>query len=284
MQSIKKGGVSMAKRPSLGHQFWQVLESKKAMGESRHIAKIAAKEFGGKVEGIYSYKTYDAYKQASKTFCAWIKKEFPEVKYLDQIDKDHCAQYIKYREQSGCSAYTYSQDIAMINKVLNLGVTKEYCGVAKRSLNNITKNRTDNGFRTDTGAIETIIRGTGLRRNELVNLKVKDLLTGFNAVTGVMVSKGAKGGKFRIVEVRKEYQKPIYKLIESLESGSKVINEEIPKELQTHRLRSEYAQNMYKELIELGRNDPLQDLTDSMGHNRKSVLAYYGVKPKKIRA
>lgn len=268
----------MSKRPSLGHQFWQRLESKKCIGESRHQAKLDAKEKGGKVEGIYSYNTYGAYKQASKTFCAWVKNEFPEIKYLEQIDKDICAQYIKYREQNGCSAYTYSQDIAMLNKCLDVGITKEYCGVSKRSLNNITNNRSNNGFRTQSGAIESILRGTGLRRNELVKLKVENLLIDGNKVVGVRVKTGSKGGRPRDVEVRRNYQEPIYKLIEGLESNSKVISEEIPKELQTHRLRAEYAQNMYKELIGLGRNDPLQDLTQNMGHNRKGVLVHYGVK------
>lgn len=270
----------MARRQSLNHQLWQQLEKKKAIGESRHIAKLIAKEQGSKVDTIHSYKTYDAYKQASKTFSKWIKSEFPEVRNLSEIDKDMCALYIKYRSDQ-CSAYTYSQDIAMLNKLFGFGITKEYCGVDNRSLKNITKSRVDNGFRTNTEAIETIIRGTGLRRNELINLKTGDLIIGFESVTGVMVSKGAKGGKFRIVEVRKEYQKLIYNIIASLESGDNVINEQIPKKLQTHRLRSEYAQNMYRELVSLGRKNPLKDLTGYMGHNRVSVLSYYGVALKK---
>lgn len=267
----------MSKRASLGHQFWQRLEAKKCIGESRHQAKLDAKEQGGKVEGIYSYNTYAAYKQASKTFCSWVKKEFPEIKYLDQIDKDICAMYIRHRAEH-CSAYTYSQDIAMLNKCLDVGITKEFCGVSKRSLNNITNNRSNNGFRTQSGAIESILRGTGLRRNELAKLKVENLIIDENKVVGVRVKTGSKGGRPRDVEVRKEYQEHIYKLVEGLERDSKVINEQIPKELQTHRLRAEYAQNMYKELIELGRKDPAQDLTQSMGHNRKGVLAHYGVK------
>lgn len=267
----------MAKRPSLGHQFHEVLQSKRAFGESRHIAKIIAKEQGSKVNTIHSYKTYEAYKNSSKRFSKWIKSEYPNIRYINEINKNMCIKYIKYLEKSNYSAYTYSQSMAMISKVLDIQLTKKECGVSNRSLKNITNSRVDNGFRTESGAIETIIRGTGLRRNELVNLEVKDLLIGFGVVTGVIVSKGSKGGKFRIIEVRKEYQKPIYELIKDLESDSKVINEEIPKELQTHRLRSEYAKNMYKELIELGRNNPLKDLTESMGHNRISVLVHYGV-------
>ena len=267
----------MSKRPSLGHQFHQALESKKCIGESRHEAKAE----GTAHKGIYSYKTYDAYKNASKQFVKWLKSEFPEIKNISEIDRDMCKKYIKHREQSGCSAYTYSQDMAMISKTLDISLTKKECNVATRKLSNIKKNRTDNGFKTSSGAIESILRGTGLRRNELVNLKVKNLVIHDNKVVGVLVRKGAKGGKVREVQVLKEYQECIYKLVESLESDSKVINEQIPKELQAHRYRAEYAQNMYKELIELGREDPLQDLTENMGHNRKSVLVYYGVDMKK---
>lgn len=267
----------MSKRPSLGHQFHQALESKKCIGESRHEAKAE----GTAHKGIYSYKTYDAYKNASKQFVKWLKSEFPEIKHVSEIDRDICKKYIKHREQSGCSAYTYSQDMAMISKTLDISLTKKECNVATRKLSNIKKNRTDNGFRTSSGAIESILRGTGLRRNELINLKVKNLVVQGDRVVGVLVKKGSKGGKVREVQVRKEYQEHIYKLIEGLESHSKVINEEIPKELQAHRYRAEYAQSMYKELVALGRKDPLQDLTENMGHNRKSVLVYYGVDMKK---
>lgn len=267
----------MAKRPSLGHQFHQALESKKKIGQSRHKAK----EQGTAHEGIYSYKTYDAYKNSSKQFAKWIKSEFPQVKYLSEIDKEMCKKYIKHREQSGCSAYTYSQDMAMISKTLDISITKKECGVTTRKLSNIKKNRIDNGFRTGSGVIESILRGTGLRRNELVNLQVKNLIIENNKVVGVLVYKGAKGGKSRQVQVRKEYQECIYKAIEGLEGDSKVISEQIPRELQAHRYRAEYAQSMYKELVALGREDPLQDLTKNMGHNRKSVLVYYGVNPNK---
>ena len=68
--------------------------------------------------------------------------------------------------------------------------------------------------------------------------------------------------------------------IEDFNVNSYVITEKLPKQLQTHRLRAEYAQNMREELISLNREDPYKDLTQSMGHNRKSVLIYYGVKPK----
>ena len=229
--------------------MWQQLEKKKCMGKSRHEVKLQAKEQGKKVDGIYSYKTYDAYKQSSKTFIKWIKTEYPEIKNISDIDKDICALYIQNRAKQGVSAYTYSQDIAMLNKILNVKITKEYCGVAKRSLKNITKNRICNGYTTNSGKIETIIKGSGLRRNELVNLKIKDLIINNNSVVGILVSKGAKGDRPRKVKIRKEFQPLIYKLIENFDANSYVITEQIPKQLQTHRLRAEYAQNIIQSLF-----------------------------------
>lgn len=124
----------MARLPSLNHQMFQRLEDKKAIGQSRHLAKLEAKDQGGKVETIHSYKTYDAYKQSSKTFIKWLRQEFPEIKDINNIDKDIGAMYIQHRSKQGVSAYTYSQDIAMLNKTLSLGLTKSYCGVANRSV------------------------------------------------------------------------------------------------------------------------------------------------------
>ena len=267
----------MARLPSLNHQMFQRLESLKAIGESRHQAKLKAKDQGKKVETIHSYKTYEAYKQSSKTFIKWVKQEFPEIKDIRNIDKDVGAMYVKYREQLGVSPYTYSQDIAMLNKILNLGLTKSYCNVKNRSIKAITKGRVSNGFKTQSNSLELIIKASGLRRNELYNLKKSDLLISGDRVTGIRVRSGAKGGRPRTVEVIGKYQKSLYKLVESTESNSKVVTDKIPKQLQTHRLRAEFAQEKYQELIALGRKDPKADLTQSMGHNRKSVLVHYGV-------
>lgn len=269
----------MAKRPSLSHQMFSRLEELKCIGESRHEAKRVAKEQGEKVRGIYSYKTYDAYKNSSKQFVSWIKENYNEVKYIKDITADMAKNYIKYREAEGHSAYTYSQDMAMINKTLNLNITKKDCGVANRNLDTIKNSRSDNGFRTKTGAIEQFVEGTGLRRNELNYVTKKDCIYQDNKVVGVRVSKGGKGGKTRVAEVHPEYQKKIYTQISMLKSDDKIIQEEIPKELQTHRIRGEYAKKMYKELQNKGLStkEAKQRLTNSMGHNRVSVLRHYGV-------
>lgn len=74
--------------------MWQQLEKKKCMGKSRHEAKLQAKEQVKKVDGIYSYKTYDAYKQSSKIFIKWIKTEYPEIKNIsDNVKQNFKCKY-----------------------------------------------------------------------------------------------------------------------------------------------------------------------------------------------
>lgn len=264
----------MPKRPSISKQFHDKMEQVNRIGESRHLHK----QQGTAKKYIFSYDTYAAYKNACKQFEKWLKSKYPDVKWLDQITRDMCVEYIKFREQEGKSAYTYSQDMAMIAKNLGFSLTKKECNVATRSMKNITNNRSDNGFRTKTGVVEQFIAGTGLRRNELLNLKVKNLILDEGRVVGVHVESGAKGGKQRYVQVRREYQESLYKLVEGLESDSNVISDKIPRQLQTHRIRAEYAQHMHNELVSLGRSDAKLDLTKSLGHNRKSILSHYSVK------
>ena len=268
------------KRPSINHQLWSRLESLKAMGESRHQAKQIARSNNTNVKTIHSYNTYSAYKEASKRFSNWLKQEFPEIKDINDIDKDTGALYIRARALEGKSAYTYSQDIAMLNKIFDFGLTKEYCGVENRRLADITNNRNDNGYRTKEGKIETIIEGAGLRRNELKLLTGDKLVFGDNKLLCINVSTGAKGGRSRIAEVHPKYQKILFDILKDVKNDELVISEKIPKPLQTHRLRAMYCQNMYDNFINNGMDElsAKKRLTQSMGHNRISVLVHYGVR------
>lgn len=268
------------KRPSLNHQLWSRLESKKAIGEKRHDAKIKARETNSKVETIHSYNTYSAYKQASKTFAKWLKEEFPEIKNINDVDKDVGALYIRARADQGKSAYTYSQDIAMLNKIFDFELTKEYCGVSNRKLTDITNNRNFNGYKTQDGKLEIIFQGTGLRRNELKHLRAENLVFHDNKLVAVNVVKGSKGGRIRTAEVAPGLQVQLYNMLKDVKKDDLVINSKIPKHLQTHRLRAMYCQEMYKSFIEKGMSvkSAKQRLTESMGHNRISILAHYGVK------
>lgn len=257
--------------------MWSKLEEINKIGESRHKIKAEDKALGVKSNNITSHCSYDSYKNASKQFEKWIKETYPDVKYLKDITRDMGIEYIKHREQIGRSAWTYSQDLVIVNKLLDTNITKIDCNVPERSLNNRKNNMHDNGYRTKDKVVESFVEGTGLRRRELQNLQVKNCVMEGNELVGVRVYR-AKGGRYRLAEVRQEYRGLLGAIINSKQSDDKVIDKNIPKQLQVHRIRHEYAKAYCDELIKKGieRDMVLDRLTQSMGHNRHDVLKSYG--------
>lgn len=265
------------KRASLGFQMWQKLEEIQNIGQSRHIYKAIDKSLGTKSNNITSYNSYSSYKNASKQFEKWIKVTYPGVKYLKDITRDMGIEYIKHREQIGRSAWTYSQDLVVVNKLLDTDITKKDCNVAKRSLSDRTNNMVDNGYRTKDGVAERFIEGAGLRRRELQHLQVKNCIMQDNELVGVRVYRG-KGGRYRVAEVRHDYRRLLGAIISSKKGDDKIFDRPISKRLQAHRIRHEYAKEYCNELIEKGleRDVVLDRLTQSLGHNRHDVLKSYG--------
>lgn len=265
------------KRPSMSHQMWQKLEEIKDIGGSRHFNKAIDKALGIKSNYITSYNSYNSYKNASKQFAKWLKEMYPEVKFLENITREMGIEYIKSREKAGKSSWTYSQDLVLVNKLLDLNISKKECNVAKRSLSNRKNNMIDNLYRTNDGVIEKFVEGVGLRRRELKHLEVKDCIMQKGELVGVRIYR-AKGGRYRVAEVRNEYRSLLGSIIQSKQLADKVIDKEIPKRLQVHRIRHEYARAYCEELINKGynREEVLDRVTQSMGHNRHDVLKSYG--------
>ena len=107
------------------------------IGESRHQAKKEARENLGyehnKTVGIHSYKSFDTYKSSCKQFVKWAKENDKGIRNIEDVKEEHVKDYIKHRADTGKSAYTYSKDLAALNKVFGTSVTKQDCGVATRS-------------------------------------------------------------------------------------------------------------------------------------------------------
>ena len=268
------------KRPSLSHQMWQKLQEIDHIGQSRHELKEADRANGVKGNRITSHKSYDNYKNASKQFCKWLKEYHPNIKNLKDVTREMGVDYIKYREQIGRSAWTYSQDLVAVNKLLDTDITKKECGVEKRRLENRTKNQVDNGYRTKDKIAERFIEGSGLRKRELQHLKLSNCIMEGDELVAIRVYR-AKGGRYRVAQVRKEYREELGSIINSKRNNTQndlLFDKPIPKRLQCHRFRHTYAKGYCEELIDKGisRNEVLDKLTQSMGHNRHDVLKSYG--------
>ena len=243
------------------------------IGESRHQAKEEAKENLGyknnKTVGIHSYKTYDTYKSSCKQFVTWTKENNKGIRNLEDVKEEHIKEYIKDRADSGKSAYTYSKDLAALNKVFGTNLTKQDCEVERRSYKEITNNRefkehhnhiNYNNYKNEID----MLRATGMRRESLTKITPSAFnykedgtpyqvrLKDERAYGGLNLSE--KGGRDRIVNIPHQLQDRVREIVEEHRANgnldNKPIFDHVPSRLGTHRFRQEFAETTYKNYLE----------------------------------
>lgn len=109
----------MARMTKLDYQMHLRMESMKCICESRHQAKQEYKEMMGKnssnrTMGIHSHLTYDAYKQTSIEFIRYLRSNYKDIKYVEQVKEEHVVAYLQYRQDDGKSSHTISKDMAAL--------------------------------------------------------------------------------------------------------------------------------------------------------------------------
>lgn len=296
------------KRGSLNHQINKRMKEMSCFGESRYEAKKEYREnIGenkqGKTVGIHSYKTFETYKSSLKQFVKWSKETEQNIRNIEDVKEEHIKDYIKYREQEGYSAYTYSKDLSALNKVFNYEVTKKDCDVENRSYHDITNNREfkehHNHINYDNYKSEiTVIQSTGMRRESLEKVSPSSFNYDENGYpTSVrLIDERAyggenlqeKGGRDRVAEIPYNMREELKEVIESkLEENDgdiyKPMFEHIPNRLGTHRFRQEYAETMYKQYLKEHRESEewrgydakaMLYVSENLGHNRNDVVKY----------
>jgi integrase len=205
------------------------LDELKRFGQSKHQAKLEererCKERGEKynparVEGIYSYKTYQVYKEHCLRFATWAR-EAHGVKTLEKA-REYVKEYLERHVGEGRSAWTVRVERGEREH------DRKFSEERNRDL------------------IE-FCRGTGLRRKELAALQPRDIIER-GGVLYIHVRRG-KGGRERVARVVEEYREHVLKLKERAEEeGRERIFERIPVRADIHAYRREYAANRYKEI------------------------------------
>lgn len=294
------------KRGSLNHQINKRMQEMNCIGQSRYIAKQEAKETLGyannRTVGIHSYKTYDTYKSTCKQFVIWAKDTEQGIRNIEDVKEQHIKDFIKDRYEEGYSSYTYSKDLAALNKVFNTHITKSDCDVANRSYKNIENNRemkehhSHINYNNYSSEI-TMIQATGMRRSNLekvtpntFNYNSEGLPTQIRLCDERKIG-GAdwseKGGRDRVVNIPEEYQERVKEIIDYHKEMGKLENtpifEHVPDRLGTHRFRQEFAETVYKNYIEQhGESvnyrgydrDAVEYTSKQLGHNRLDVVIY----------
>ncbi len=173
---------------SLGNQVYMILTQQLHAGEGRnkHDDKLA----GVTGDKIYSYSTYQKYKQHCKSYVEWIKRNHPECKTLKQAQQ-YVPDYLQERVAKGSiksgdplSAWTVKQMRSALNKLYGIKTGDEhyFAGAPKRERKNIKRSRgeaeRDKHFsESKNAAFVAFCRSTGCRANVIRKLEGRDLIT-----------------------------------------------------------------------------------------------------------
>lgn len=297
------------KTGSLVYQINEQLKSLQRFGQSRHQAKLAYRaeqEAKGEkwnpatADGIYSYKTYDAYKQTAMEFSAWLKGSHPEIRNLSQIGQDVAISYLQQRQADGKSAYTISKDMSAINKVFGTGITKAKAGLNERSYKNVTRSRTekahDKRYNPENyrGQID-FAKATGCRRSSIKggNFQVKPCSLWKDSEGNLYASLIEKGGRFRNAKVLEAYKGTLERLVRDIpirkpltnikaeanrfremyhDSGQEPIFSVYPRKIDNHAFRAEYARSRYGELAAAKQAAGGSILKDYRGFDKSCIM------------
>lgn len=284
------------------------------IGESKHAAKVVYREKceeknikcnPAESDFIHSCTTANSYRQTVGEFCSWLKENETEVwnsKNIDEIDKEVAYDYLHYREDNSCSAYSVSKDMSALNKVLNFDLNKSEGCLKERSYKNVTRSRCDvkqdlkYNPKNYADQIE-VAQAFGLRRESICggNYQIKDT-SFFKHEEKIYCSVVEKGGKYREAPCLQKYQEIIAEKYDVQDrehmckeefkelycEKNELLFDRYPKAIDNHAFRAEYARALYTQIAEKKENvksdyrgydkEIVLEVSAALGHNRASVV------------
>jgi integrase len=287
-------------RKSLVKEIVERLDSLMAIGESRGEAKKVAHLAGESTWAfstgkMHSYKTRQVYQEHAIRFGKWARATY-EVKQVVDLEaraNDLVSAYLRKNLEEQKSAFTLQTIRATLRMLFGNRQLGEDGALPRRRRKEITRSRgpkkQDQDFQPKNWPeLLAFLDATGLRRDEVKMLKVKDICEQnpeYGGQTTVTVRSG-KGGKERTVVVDPERVQDVLKVKEGRTDEERVFAR-IPSHLDVHAYRRDFAQKRYL------RNAPDQELppaekqrlspkdydraaaeqvTKSLGHNRRSII------------
>lgn len=298
-------------RVDLHQQVKQTLAAKERFGES----KYEAKRDGSAKDGIYSYSTAHIYNRECQKFARYVEEHSPEGRYTSlENARSYAKEYIE-RENADMSksAYTVKLERSALAKLYGIeskNVNKELGEVRERARVDISRSRERTVISEKTGkeiknqstraghfserkhADEVNwARGTGMRRSEMEQVRGDQLhQRADGSYYFKMDGNQCNGGREREIPVRGDIER-IKELCER--AGHDKVFERVPKAMDVHHYRSEYASNLYRELARerdaIPKNDryccrsdlkgvwydkvAMKEVSEALGHSRISVIA-----------
>lgn len=295
----KAARKTSAHRKSIVKEAIDRLDGKMAIGQSRGKAKEAANAAGESAWAfstglIHSFKTRTVYQQHVVRFIRWTRSAY-SIKSLAELDPRADAlatEWLQRERADDKSPYTLQAERAALRLFFDDRQLAARLAIPRRARESIRRSRGpaghDRHFQPDNWpTLLNFIRASGLRRNELRLLRVGDILESDPEYFGQATVKvlNGKGGKPRTVPVLPGYVGDV--LAVKAGRGDEVrAFERIPKHLDVHHYRREYAKALYLHYAlgwslppatgRLKRNDydraAAQRVSWALGHNRIDVV------------
>lgn len=249
----------MSKRPSLNHQINIIMQSMLRIGESRDEAKKEWKALHPEcltnfAEGIFSWNTYNSYKQTMVEFVEWLKLNYSNVKYVKDITKIMAIEYLQLRRDNNISAWTIDKDKAAINKVFKFAITKKEAGLPMRRYKNIKRSRLNKEaqrrYNPDNYKDAILFaKASGSRRESVLKVTFNDFVFKGDYVDSVYLKE--KGGKKRYAPILNIYKAELTELVlKHKNEPDKPLFDSYTHQIDNHALRFEYANLLYKQFDE----------------------------------
>lgn len=298
-KKVKNKNKKYQKRKSLKKQLRDRMESLNNIGESRHLAKqdyienIANGEFSmNRTVGVHSKGTMKTYRMVVSKFIDYVRDVDPAVKDLEDITKQHCEDYLRYRaDVQGVRPTTYSKDISALNKVFRYDLNKKDLNLRPKNFNEYVNNR---GLKEHHNRINLlnykneILLGwaTGMRDESYNVINKRRFTRGADGLYKSVWLK-EKGGKWRDATILLEHRKAVTDFLDSLEidENDQIFKNKIPDIFPSHRIRQVYAQDLYDQVANnlegykkgyLGYDErAVLSVSKNLGHNRQEVIKSY---------
>lgn len=195
-----------------------------------------------------------------------MKSNHNDIRNLSDVEQEHVIEYLKYRQHEGISSYSISKDMAALNKLFNLQITKKMADIKSRTYNNITRSlgqkAHDKKYNPENYKDQiTFAKSCGCRRESVLVVTPKRF-TWENGLP-VKVYLIEKGGKPRHATILKSYQGTIKSIIENKEL-SKPLFDRYTKKIDNHAFRREFAKNRYAKILGVG-----SDKKDYRGYDKE---------------
>ncbi len=268
---------------------------KHSRGEAKEIAEAAGESTWAFSTGmIHSFKTRTVYQAHVVRFVRWARS-IHQIKNLAQLDpraEALATEWLQAQLAEGKSPYTLQAERAALRLFFGNRTLAQDVAIPRRTREHITRSRgpAAHDRHIQLANWQPLIRflqATGLRRNELRTLRDQDIIRDDLEYLDEIVVKvrNGKGGKARTVPVLPGREADVRAVLSGSDPEALVFSR-IPKHLDVHSYRREYAQALYQHYAP-GRGlppaqgrlkprdydrDAAQRVSWALGHNRIDVV------------